>query len=318
MKTVALSSIGDMKLNFNKSTVDLNDVLAVKHMLENVGIKVNLFNTDNTEIAYKADILFLKCGVIVNWGGQQTENLKSLIDLVNNFDGPVFMMSVDQDFVFPNSEREGFKSIVRPVYFLYSGEDHKEQALKQMKGFEIADSFQFYQGVQIGKDLISEPFLNVIPQYDAIYGGQARKELLKTLELISRKYSLVTYAGIRKKLDKSIHLPVNFNFDSKELRVVNSLGKHSFLFYKPKTPWLTPRIFEQLDSNSMVLFDTRWKATELFWTDKNTFSSQDELMDLMEYEPTEKDIKEQHKLSLAFDYDKYNEEQISHIIQLLE
>lgn len=318
MKTIAITAVGDQGLVLNKSSVDLNDVLAVKGMLDTAGFDAKVIDRDNLAKAHDYDVLFVKCGVIVNWGGTQTKHFQKYIKLINDFDGPVFLMSVDQDFVFPNQEREGFLTINRPVYFLYSGKNAKEIANKQLKDFDVIDSAQFYQGVQVGKQLSQMPFLKVEPIYDAVYGGQARKELLKRLVQISESYSLLTYGNVRKKVPKSIGLNGAFDFDSRELRSVNSMGKHSFIFFKPKTPWLTPRIFEQLCSNSMVLFDTRWDATKPFWTDKNTFSSQDELMERMSYEPTKADIDEQHGLALSFDYDKYNEEQLSNIIDFLK
>lgn len=318
MKTIAITAVGDQGLVLNKSSVDLNDVLAVKGMLDTASFDTKVIDRDNLAKAHDYDVLFVKCGVIVNWGGTQTKHFQKYIKLINDFDGPVFLMSVDQDFVFPNQEREGFLTINRPVYFLYSGKNAKEIANKQLKDFDVIDSAQFYQGVQVGKQLSQMPFLKVEPIYDAVYGGQARKELLKRLVQISESYSLLTYGNVRKKVPKSIGLNGAFDFDSRELRSVNSMGKHSFIFFKPKTPWLTPRIFEQLCSNSMVLFDTRWEATKPFWTDKNTFSSQDELMERMSYEPTKADIDEQHGLALSFDYDKYNEEQLSNIIDFLK
>lgn len=318
MKKIAITAIGDQGLSLDKSSVDLNDVLAVKGMLDAKGFFTKIIDRNKLDQIKDYDVLFVKCGVIVNYGGKQSKHLQNVIQIINDFDGPVLMMSVDQDFILPNQERDGFMTINRPVYFLYSGENAKDVAKAQMKDVDVIDAVQFYQGVQVGKQLSDIPFLDIDPIYDAVYGGQARKELLKRLIQVSEKYSLLTYGGVKEKVPKSIAINASFNFDSREIRVINSMGKHSFIFFKPKTPWLTPRIFEQLDSNSMVLFDTRWEGTRPFWTDKNTFSSQDELMERMKYEPTEKDIKEQHELSLAFDYDKYNEEQISHIMKFLE
>lgn len=318
MMSVALSTIGDQGLVFNKASVDLNDVLAVKQMLKSAGVNVKLLDRDSIEEANNYDALLLKCGVIVNWGGKQSEHLKKIINVVNEFDGPVFLMSVDQDFVLPNKERDGFLTINRPVSFLYSGKNASEVVSKQLPDIEVEDSIQFYQGVQIGKQISKLPFVNTKPVYDAVYGGQPRKELLSTLNDIAENYSLLVYENVRKKVPNAISADFKMFFDNKELRAINSLGKFSFLFYKPKTPWITPRIFEQLCSNSFALFDKCWEATKPFWTDNNTFSSEDELIERMGQEPTENEIKEQHQIAKEFDYDKYNEEQLAHLLPLLE
>lgn len=315
---IAVTSVSDKGLILNRSSVDLNEVVAVQQMLLGSGIDAKILDRDKWNDLKNFDALFIKFGTIINWGGQQSEYLKAGIRMINNFDGPVFMLAVDQDFRFPNKPRAGFELINRPVYFLYTGANASGVVDKVLNGVDVIKSVQFNHCVQIGKEISKLPFIDVKPKYDAIYGGQARRELIPLINRIAEKYSVVTYGKMSKKTKNTVHLITKDNFDNEEIRAVNSLGKHSFIFYKPRTPWLTPRIFEQLDSNSMVLFDKRWKATEPFWTDKNTFSSHDELMELMKYEPTENDIKEQHQLSLSFDYDKYNEEQMSHIIQFLE
>lgn len=315
---VAVTSVSDRCLILSKPSVDLNEVRAVTQIFLDYGIKAEMLDRDHYDEANEYDVLFIKWGPVINFGGKQSTNLKKAITMINNFKGKVFMLSVDQDFVYPNTPRDGFDLITRPVYFLYTGTNHKEMASKALKGIEVIDTFQFNHCVQIGKDLSKLEFLNVTPKYDAVYGGQARRELIPLINLIAKNHSIVTYGKMSQKTIGTIHLLNNKDFDNEEIRAANSLGKFSFIFNKPKTQWLTPRIFEQLDSNSLVLFDTKWEATKPFWTDKNTFSNKEELLERLEYEPTKKDIEEQHQLSLNFDYDAYSQEQISHILPLLD
>lgn len=315
---IAVTSVADVCLVLSKPSIDLNEVRAVTQIFLDYGIEAEVLDRDHYDEANEYDVLFIKWGMVVNFGGEQSNDLKKAIAMINNFKGKVFMLSVDQDFVYSNTPRDGFDLITRPVYFLYTGTNHKEIANKALKGIEVIDTVQFNHCVQIGKELSKLEFLNVIPKYDAIYGGQARRELIPLINLIAKSHSIVTYWGMSKKAIGTVHLQNDKFFDNEEIRAINSLGKFSFIFNKPKTQWLTPRIFEQLDSNSLVLFDTKWEATKPFWTDKNTFSNKEELLERLEYEPTKKDIEEQHQLSLKFDYDDYNQEQISHILPLLE
>lgn len=322
MKSVAIVNLSDTGLRFDRSGIDLNECRAVERMLKAGGVQCKLLDCEHQKEAQNYDVLFVKTGAVDNWGGEQSKHVKNTINEINAFDGPVLMLTVDQDFKLPNKQRKDFVTIDRPVYLLCVGGNMKMIAEKNFPDVNIAGTIQFNHCVEIGRELSKTPFINTKPIYDAVYGGAPRKELLNILGKISEKHSLLTFFGknnaLHKKLSKTIDAGTKFWLDNLEMRSLNSLGKHSFIFYKPRTPWLTPRIFEQLDSNSMVLFDTKWKQTEPFWTETNTFSNDEELLELMKHEPTETDIKAQHDLSLAFDYDGYNEEQMAHIMEFLE
>lgn len=319
MLSVAITNIGDKGLLPNVSGVDLNECVAISQMFTEYGVKNKIIYRDNLDEANKYDALFIKVGVIVNWGGIQTKWLQSTINLINNFNGPVFMLTVDQDSIVPNKERTGFLQITHPIHFLYVGKGHSKAADKEVKDLNIIDSHRFNHCVQIGKEIARMQFLTVKPQFDAVYGGQARKELMPLLKKIANQYKLLVFEQLSEKnIPNAIFSNTKFNFDNAEIRSINSMGNYSFLFFKPKTRWLTPRIFEQMCSNSLAMFDKRWTETKPFWTSFNTFDSFDELLEKIGNKPTEDQINEQHEIVRNFDYDSYNGEQISNIIQLLK
>ena len=316
---IVITCIGDQKFLLNKSSVNCNDVRGIVEMFKECDIDADCIDVNSYDKANNYDVLIIKMGVIVNWGGIQSEYLRKGIEMINNFKGEVFILSVDQDFIFPNEEREGFIRVERPVHFLYSGKEHAELASKELKGFdEIINTGEFNQGVGIGKIISRYPFTNIEPCYDAVYGGQARKELMKLITKIAKNYSLVSYGGLRNKIEQYV-VPYyeKVAIDSLELRSINSLGNYTFLFFKPKTRWYTPRIFEQMASNSLAMFDTRWTETKSLWTEHNTFSSFDELFERLKDKPKKEYIEEQHEKFLDFDFDSYNQRMVQNILDLI-
>lgn len=315
---IVVTCIGDTKFLLNKSSVNCNDVRGIAEMFKECGINADCIDVNSYDKANNYDVLIIKMGVIVNWGGEQSKYLRAGINMINNFNGEVFILSVDQDFIFPNKPRDGFVRVERPVHFLYAGKEHAELVSKELEGFDsIINTGEFNQGVGIGKIISRYPFTHIEPCYDAVYGGQARKELLKLISKISKNYSLVTYGGIRKKLENSIPYYEKVAIDSLELRSINSLGNYTFLFFKPKTRWFTPRIFEQMASNSLAMFDRRWTETESLWTDHNTFSSFDELFERLKEKPRKEYIEEQHEKFLSFDFESYNQKMVQNVFDLI-
>lgn len=315
---IVVTCICDQKFLLDKSSVNSNDVRGIAEMFKECGINADCIDLNSYDKANNYDVLLIKMGVIVNWGGVQSDYLRKGINMINNFKGEVFILSVDQDFIFPNEEREGFIRIERPVHFLYSGKEHAKLASKELKGFdEIINTGEFNQGVGIGKIISRYPFTNIEPRYDAVYGGQARKELIKLITKIAKKHSLVAYGQIRGKIKDVVPCYQKVSIDSLELRAINSLGNYSFLFFKPKTRWLTPRIFEQMASNSLAMFDTRWTETKSLWTEHNTFSSFDELFERLEEKPKKEYIEEQHEKFLNFDFNGYNKRMVQNILDLI-
>lgn len=316
---IGITVIGDKKLSLNQSSVNLNDVIGADIMFKNAGYESEILETEALEEkAQEFDCLFFKAGPIINFGGQQSKHLVSEINAINSFKGPVVIYSVDQDWDLPNKERDGFLTIKRPVYFAYSGKNHSEIAEKQTKDVQVIKTAEFNQAYGIWKLISEQETPKIYPQYDAVYCGQARAELMPLLEEISLKYDLVTWGSINKKLAHSKKLNTHTNFSSVELPALNSLGKYSFLFFKPKTRWITPRICEQMASNSLVLFDKRWTETEQFWTEFNTFSSDEELMRRISQEPTKEQLEIQHEKMKQFNVDEEIAKHVQNIVSLIE
>lgn len=316
---VGLTVIGDKKLSLSQSSVNLNDVIGMDIMFKDCGYDSEIIETSELgEKAKEFDCLIFKAGPIINFGGKQSKHLQTEINVINSFQGPVVIYSVNQDWVLPNKERTGFLTINRPVYFAYSGKDHKAISEKQMKDVEVLGTTEFNQAFGIWKLIAENPTPSIYPKYDAVYCGQARAELMPIIKKISQKFALLTWGSINKKLSKSKKLDTHTNFSSVELVALNSLGKYTFLFFKPKTRWIAPRICEQMASNSLVLFDKRWTETNCFWTDFNTFSSEKELLSKMSVSPTKEQLEIQHKKFLEFDTETKTKEYVANVIRLIK
>src|SRR5699024_11393560 len=77
------------------------------------------------------------------------------------------------------------------------------------------------------------------------------------------------------------------------------------------------RSFEQLFSNSIVLFDKQWKTYECFWRDFNTFDgSVEDLSRMLDVEYDASLVAEQHEFARSFDYDAYIERSEEHTSEL--
>ncbi len=315
---IGISVIGDKKLSFSQSSVNLNDAIGMDTMFKTCGYKSEVIETDQlAEKSKNFDCLIFKAGPIINFGGKQSKHLISEIETINSFSGPVIIYSVDQDWILPNKKRSGFVTINRSVFFAYSGKDHEAISEKQMKDVDVLKTAEFNQAFGIWKLIAEQSEPKTFPKYDAVYCGQARQELMPLIERISQKYKLVTWGSINKKLQTSIQLNTHINFGSLELASLNSLGRYSFLFFKPKTRWITPRICEQMASNSLVLFDRRWTETSEFWTDFNTFGSDKELLDKLSAKPTKEQLHIQHEMLKSFNVDEQIKKQVSSILELI-
>lgn len=316
---IGITVIGDKKLSLAQSSVNLNDVVGIDIMFKHCGYDSEIIETSNlAERAKEFDCLIFKAGPIINFGGKQSKHLQTEINVINNFKGPVVIYSVDQDWILPNKERAGFLTINRPVFFAYSGKNHNAISKKQMKDVEVLGTAEFNQAFGIWKLIAGHSTPNISPRYDAVYCGQARAELMPIIKRISQKFSLLTWGSINKKLSNSKKLNTHTNFSSVELVALNSLGKYTFLFFKPKTRWITPRICEQMASNSLVLFDKRWTETKSFWTDFNTFDSEEELLSKMSANPTEEQLKIQHKIFSDYDVEAKTKEHVANVIRLIQ
>ena len=158
------------------------------------------------------------------------------------------------------------------------------------------------------------------PQYDVVYGGRNRPAMRRRLCEIAKKHSLLAYSNVIEALKDTNAklLRSGYNFSNAELRVVNSLGKYSLMLKENKKNYFTSRVFEQLFSNSIVLFDKQWKTYECFWRDFNTFyGSVEDLSRRLDVEYDAGLVAEQHEFARSFDYDAYIENEAKELAKVI-
>lgn len=272
---VAMVKLGDSALIRGRKSITLNDLIGIKEALDCDSIECELFYRDNLEDSLNADVLFVANGGTVNFGGVQSKDFVATIEIINNFNGTVIFFSNDVLDIIDNRPRKGWVRIERPVVFADPLGRVDEGKLKEL---EATDVIEINQSFGTGRILASLPRIEFVPTYDAVYGGRARPAMLGVLKKISEAKQLLTYRAISQKIEKSVVLKYTGLFDNADLRSLNSLGKYSFMFYERKKSYFTSRVFEQLTSNSIVLFDERYEVFKPFWNDGNTFSNDRELL----------------------------------------
>lgn len=303
-KKVGLISYSDSGLVKNKPSVVFNDLKAISEILEfNGNIRAQIIYRDELNQASSCDALFVHCGTIVNFGGKQSQTVIDAINLINTFNGPVVMFSNDVIDGINNKERAGFLRVERPVY--YSDPGIRINGQKLVHDIQIIDSLEINQSFAIGKALSQLDFLELEPKYDISYGGRDRPKLIKMLQKVADSSRMLAYWNVSKKLKGCAVLFTSRNFDNDELRVVNSLGKYLIMPFEPNKEYFTSRVFEQLFSNGIVLFDKKYKAYQQFWNDTNTYNSTDELLKLIKMPYSKDRVQRQHEMARNFDFDSY-------------
>ena len=183
----------------------------------------------------------------------------------------------------------------------------------------VSDEIEINQSFVIGKNLSKLQDVSMFPQFDVVYGGRDRPAMIKRLKEISNHHTMMIYSGIAKSMNDT-HTKIfksKVNFNNAQLRVINSFGRYSLMLYEKKKNYFTSRVFEQLFSNSIVLFDKRFKELSCFWNDDNTFSSLEELQELINQKWTVDRVQEQHAMARNFDYDAQIEKEASELKRLL-
>lgn len=307
MKTamIVLSDSGQPK---NKPSVSLNDMRAILQIYKVANFDCQILYREDIESLYSLndfDNLFVFYGGLINYGGQQSKYALKTIELINNFDRSVVIFANDVLDPVNNKIRDGFKRIERPV--IYASPNGAGGAEKGAIDLNVSDEIEINQSFAIGKALSELQDVSIYPQVDVVYGGRDRPAMKKRLREISHSYSMLVYSNItnsmkdtRAKIFKS-----KVKFNNAQLRVINSFGRYSLMLYEKNKNYFTSRVFEQLFSNSIVLFDKQFKELSCFWTDDNTFSSLEELQELINQKWTVDRVKAQHEMARSFDFDGY-------------
>lgn len=315
---IVLSDTGQPR---KKLSVPLNDMHAISEIYKLAGSETHILFREDLEDKSSLndyDNLFVFYAGLINFGGIQSDASLTVIRLVNDFNGPVIVF--DNDVLDPvnNKNRAGFERITRPV--VYASPDGIGGAEKGTIDVDVSGELEINQSFVIGKRLSKMNDVVTKPQYDVVYGGRNRPAMRRRLCAIAEKHSLLAYSNITDALKETNAklLRSGYNFSNAELRVVNSLGKYSLMLKEKNKNYFTSRVFEQLFSNSIVLFDKQWKTYECFWRDFNTFDGTTE--DLSRRLETKYDaslVKEQHDFARSFDYDKYIENEAKELAKVI-
>lgn len=314
---IVLSDSGQPK---NKSSVSLNDMRAISTIYKAAGFECQILYREDLESLSDLndfDNLFVFYGGLINFGGQQSKYALKAIELINNFERSVVIFANDVLDPVNNKIRDGFERIERPV--IYASPDGVGGSEKGTIDLNVFDEIELNQSFAIGKALSKLQDVSIIPQVDIVYGGRDRPAMRKQLRKISDHHSMLVYSNIVKSM-KDTHakiLKAKVKFDNAQLRVINSFGRYSLMLYEKKKSYFTSRVFEQLFSNSIVLFDKRFKELSYFWTDDNAFSSLEELQGLINQKWTIDRVQKQHKMARNFDYDAQIEKEASELKRLL-
>ena len=319
MKTamIVLSDSGQPK---GKPSVPLNDMRAISQIYKTAGFDCQILYREDLENLYdlnEFDNLFVFYGGLINFGGQQSKNALKTIELINSFQRPVVIFANDVLDPVNNKIRDGFERIERPV--IYASPDGVGGAEKGTIDLNVSDEIEINQSFAIGKNLSKLQDVSMFPQVDVVYGGRDRPAMRKRLKEISSHHTMMIYSNIAKSM-KDTHAKIfksKAKFDNAQLRVINSFGRYSLMLYEKKKSYFTSRVFEQLFSNSIVLFDKRFKELSCFWNDDNTFSNLEELQELINQKWTVDRVQEQHAMARNFDYDAQIEKEASELKRLL-
>lgn len=315
---IVLSDTGQPR---KKLSVPLNDMHAISEIYKLAGSEAHILFREDLETKSSLndyDNLFVFYAGLINFGGIQSDASLTVIRLVNDFNGPVIVF--DNDVLDPvnNKNRAGFERITRPV--VYASPDGKGGAEKGTIDLDVSSELEINQSFVIGKKLSKMSDVVTKPQYEVVYGGRNRPAMKRRLCEITEKHSLIAYSGIIDSLKETNAklLSSKYNFNNAQLRVVNSLGKYSLMLKEKKKNYFTSRVFEQLFSNSIVLFDKQWKTYECFWRDFNTFDgTTEDLSRRLDVEYDASLVREQHDFARSFDYDAYIESEAKELAKVI-
>lgn len=301
---VVLSDTGQPKL---KRSVPLNDMRAISEIYKAAGSEAEILYREDLENKIdlnEFDNLFVFYGGLINFGGLQSEHALAVFRLINSFNGTVVVF--DNDVLDPvnNKKRQGFERITRSV--VYASPEGIGGSERGTIDLDVSKEIEINQSFVIGKRLSKMEDVATEPMYDVVYGGRNRPAMKRRLQEISKHKSLIAYSGIIDSLDETDAklLKARYNFNNAQLRVINSLGKYSLMLKEKNKNYFTSRVFEQLFSNSIVLFDRQWKTFECFWNKNNTFDGSVEDLVKKVSEPYSADrVKVQHEMARSFDFD---------------
>ena len=315
--SVGMVVLSDTGLRKELNTVIWNDLVSLKKIIEfNNSLECHIYFREEIENALNDDILFVLFGGLINFGGMQTTNTVNVITLANKFDGPVVFFGNDVLGKYDNRERENFVRFERPIYF--ANPSGGKTLDVETKGLDVAGTFELNEAFMIGKELAKKDDVSTFPRYDLVYGTRARPSLMKRLNYLADHCNMLTFGNLNKKMKNSVKFNVKMIFNNDEMRVINSFGKYSIMLHEKHKNYFTNRIFEQLASNSIVLFDCSWETYKMFWTDDNVFDgSMDDCLRLINEPYSDDRVQRQHKMFRSFDFDSYIEQECKNVEKLL-
>lgn len=315
---VGMVVLSDTGLRKDLNTVIWNDLVNLQKIIEFDGkLQCRIYFRDEVDKALNADILFILYGGLISFGGVQAKNAASVISLANRFNGPVIFFGNDVLSRYDNRQRDGFVRFERPVYF--ANPSGGATLNVEAKGLEVAGMFELNEAFMIGKKLAQMPNVDAKPKYDVVYGTRYRPPLMKRLNYLSKHCKMLTFGNINKKIKNTEKLKVKMTFNNAEMRVINSLGKYSLMLHEVHKDYFTNRIFEQLASNSIVLFDRDWSTYKMFWKDDNVFDgSMKDCLRLIKQPYSKERVQRQHEMLRAFDFDSYIEKECRSVESVLE
>ena len=306
---IALIAVSDGGIAVGKNSVQYNDMRALEQEFVKAGYSAEILFRNEISKALKAKkAIFAHIGTIVNFGGIQQDNLVDCINTINQFNGPVIAFTNDVIDGIKNQDRPGFVKIERPVY--YSDPAGITNAEKLTKDLRIAGDITLNQSWIIGYELSKLNDSGLEPRYNYIYGGRNRPKIVKYLKnLVSKDDNGLLYGKISDDVQSKYSFRQKFCFTNRDVMTIDSLGKYSFMFEEKNKTYFTSRVFEQLFSNSIVLFDKKFKELSYFWTDDNTFTTEDELIERVKQPWSLERVKKQHEIAKSFPFkEKINQE----------
>lgn len=315
---IAFIVISDAGLRKGRHLVVQNDLWSIgETMKRNAGLTYKIYYRDEMDIETinKSKVLIAGNAGIVNFGGVQSENVKNSLEIINKFDGPVIFFNCDVKGGFKNDKRDNFVKIERPIYYA----DPKGVHDPSKSQFEIIEDFVIDNAFEIGRTLLDHEFPVTKPQYDLVEGGSARTAYIKQLKKIVQMFDgrVLLYDKIAEKVDGVIKMKKKRTFRNYELSIVDSFGKYSLMMYEAKKDYFYPRVFEQMFSNSIVLFDKRLKQYECFMDDTNSYGSLEELVEMLKQPYSEQRVEEQHQKLLDFDFDEREQVTVNNILRVI-
>lgn len=320
MKRVAMTLLSDSGLQRNKRKVALNDIEAIAELYKINGYTPEILYTDDLKAKSdlnEYDTLFIFYGGVILFGGKQSPYLVHLIEMINSFKRNVVIFANDvMDKVVNRNDKPGFVSINRPVY--YASPTGSGGSDSETSDFEILADLEINQSFIIGKRLAELPPVEQQPEFKIIYGGRNRPAMVKRLNALSKRFSFLAYSKIAQALPKATEFKMDTLLNNAELRVLNSFGEYSLMLHEKKKEYFTTRVFEQLLSNSLVMFDRDWEVYMPFWNEWNTFGSMDELIEKIDQPYSKVRLQEQHEMVRSFDFDREIEKQAKALKEVIE